>query len=588
MKALWLTVCLLLACGVSAQPATKPAPRPNVLVLLADDQGWGDLSLHGNADLSTPHIDSLARAGASFDRFYVQPVCSPTRAEFLTGRYHPRCGIRGVSTGDERLDLDERTVADAFTAAGYRTACLGKWHNGTQYPYHPNGRGFGEFYGFTSGHWGDYFSPPLDHNGRTVTGRGFLADDLTDRAIEFIQQRSDQPFFCFLAFNTPHSPMQVPEPYWARFKDKPLTQLRRGATAEAIQHTRAALAMCENLDHNVGRVLRALDERGLAGDTIVVYFSDNGPNGARWNGGMKGQKGTTDEGGVRSPLMVRFPRVIQPGAVVRPIAGAIDLLPTLSELAGVKHAGVKPLDGVSLAPLLRGERVDAPQRVLFQHRAGMVSARSATHRLDAAGKLYDMVADPGQTTDVRQRQPEVARELSDAVDRWRREVLGELGPRDDRPFPVGDKRFPITQLPARDGEAHGAIRRSAAAPNCSYFTGWDRPGDHITWGVEVLTSGRYRVEVLYACSQKNVGVTLELSLGETKLSGPVTVAHEPPARGAENDRAPRKESLVKDFKPWVLGEVRLEAGRGTLKLAAPAMPGGGAVEVRGLVLTLLE
>ena len=145
--------------------ASAAGRRPNIVVILADDQGWGDLSVNGNTNLSTPNIDSLARDGALFERFFVCPVCSPTRAEFLTGRYHPRGGVHGVSTGGERLNLDEKTIADTFKAAGYATGAFGKWHNGTQYPYHPNARGFDEYYGFTSGHWGQYFDPPLEHNG---------------------------------------------------------------------------------------------------------------------------------------------------------------------------------------------------------------------------------------------------------------------------------------------------------------------------------------------------------------------------------------------------------------------------------------
>ena len=150
--------------------STIQAKTPNIVVILTDDQGWGDLSLNGNKDLSTPNIDSLAHDGARFDRFFVCPVCSPTRAEFLTGRYHVRGGVYSTSTGGERLDLDELTIADTFKSAGYATGAFGKWHNGMQYPYHPNGRGFDEFYGFCSGHWGDYFSPPLEHNGQIVKG----------------------------------------------------------------------------------------------------------------------------------------------------------------------------------------------------------------------------------------------------------------------------------------------------------------------------------------------------------------------------------------------------------------------------------
>src|SRR5512145_1394724 len=199
-----LTLSLLAAWA--AGPAWA-ADRPNVVVILADDQGWGDLSVHGNTNLSTPNIDSLAKDGAMFDRFFVCPVCSPTRAEFLTGRYHSRGGVWSTSTGGERLNLDEKTIADSFKAAGYATALFGKWHNGTQYPYHPNGRGFEEYYGFTSGHWGEYFDPPLDHNGRDVRGRGYITDDLTDRAISFLRRNvaAGKPSLCYLACNTPHS-----------------------------------------------------------------------------------------------------------------------------------------------------------------------------------------------------------------------------------------------------------------------------------------------------------------------------------------------------------------------------------------------
>ena len=171
-------ICLLFAITLGY------AETPNVIVILTDDQGWGDLSLSGNKNLSTPNIDSLATDGASFDRFYVSPVCSPTRAEFLTGRFHQRSGVYSTSAGGERMDLDEVTIADSFKAAGYKTAAFGKWHNGMQYPYHPNGRGFDEFYGFCSGHWGNYFSPMLEHNGEIVNGEGFVVDEFTDKAMD--------------------------------------------------------------------------------------------------------------------------------------------------------------------------------------------------------------------------------------------------------------------------------------------------------------------------------------------------------------------------------------------------------------------
>jgi arylsulfatase A-like enzyme len=325
--------------------------KPNVIVLLADDQGWGDLSIHGNTNLSTPNIDSIGREGAVFDRFYVCPVCSPTRAEFLTGRYHPRSGVFATSTGGERMDLDEKTIADTFRAAGYATAAFGKWHNGAQFPYHPNARGFDEFYGFCSGHWGNYFSPPLEQNGEMVRGNGFMPDDFTNHAIRFIERHKGGPFFAYIAYNTPHSPMQVPDRWWDKFKDKELSLRGADANSGNVAHTRAALAMCENLDWNVGRILQELDVLGIADNTIVLYFCDNGPNGRRWNGDMKGAKGSVDEGGVRSPLLIRWPGKIAAGTEIMQIAGAIDLLPTLAALARIPIASTKPLDGINLAPL---------------------------------------------------------------------------------------------------------------------------------------------------------------------------------------------------------------------------------------------
>src|SRR5438477_1882508 len=195
-----LVLPLMLVLAAAATAADRP---PNVVVILADDQGWGDLSVHGNTNLSTPNIDSLAKDGALFERFFVCPVCSPTRAEFLTGRYHARGGVRGVSTGQERLDLDERTIADTFKAAGYATAAFGKWHNGLQSPYHPNDRGFDEYYGFCSGHWGDYFSPPLRHNNTLVRGNGYTTDDFTDHAISLIQQQRDRTLFFYVPVHQP-------------------------------------------------------------------------------------------------------------------------------------------------------------------------------------------------------------------------------------------------------------------------------------------------------------------------------------------------------------------------------------------------
>ncbi len=577
---------LLAVVAATGTSFAQPPRKPNVVVILADDAGWGDLGVHGNTNLRTPHIDSLATAGALFQNFYVQPVCAPTRAEFLTGRWHPRGGVRGVSTGAERLNLDESTIADALRAAGYATGCFGKWHNGSQYPYHPRGRGFDEYYGFASGHWGEYFSPPLEHDGRVVTGNGYLPDDLTDRAIGFMERNRSKPFFCYLPLNTPHSPMQVPDRFYDRFRDAPLLRLAGPGVKEDQAHTRAALAMVENIDWNVGRLLARLDALGLARDTIVVYFHDNGPNGWRWNGALRGRKGSTDEGGVKSPLLIRWPAGIRAGTHERQIVGAIDLLPTICAFTGAKPIGTKPIDGISLASFLAGGKDEWPDRVLFSHWAGKTSARAQTHRLDDTGRLYDLKADPAQTKDVSSDDPRTADRLKQAVAAWRKDV-GVPANADDRPYPVGHAAFPVTHLPARDGVPHGGVRRSAPAPNCSFFTNWKSTDDRMTWDVEVATAGRYDVQLWYTCPKGSEGASVELSLGNAKLSAKVTDAHDPPLRGAEHDRVKREgESYVKDFRPLNLGIVELPRGGGPLTLRATTIPGAVVADVRGLTLTL--
>ncbi|MEM8955273.1 MAG: arylsulfatase [Verrucomicrobiota bacterium] len=567
--------------------ALNAAEKPNVVVILTDDQGWGDLSVSGNTNLETPNIDSLARDGATFDRFYVCPVCSPTRAEFLTGRYHPRGGVYSTSAGGERLDLDEKTIADSFKAAGYATGAFGKWHNGMQYPYHPNGRGFDEYYGFASGHWGDYFSPPLERNGQIVKGEGYLVDDLTDKAMAFMEAHRDEPFFVYIPYNTPHSPMQVPDRWWDKFKDREIEMRHRKPQSEDRLHLLAALAMCENIDWNVGRVLEKLDELGITEDTIVVYFSDNGPNGNRWNGGMLGRKGATDEGGVRSPTFVRWPGKIEGGKVVKEISGAIDLLPTLADMAGIEVVSEKPLDGLSVKPLLIGDEANWDDRIIVSHWNGKVSPRNQRFRLGHKGQLYDIEADPRQDVDVAKEYPDELKELRAAAERYREELLGDWG-QDDRPFVIAPEGYRFTQIPARDGTAHGNIVRSNKFPNCSYFLNWTGLDDKITWEAEVGATGDYEVELYYACPAEDVGATFELRFNDSVLKGEISEAHDPPARGDENDRSPRSESLVKDFKPINLGVMHLEAGAGELVLQAVSMPGAQVMEFRGLMLTRVE
>jgi len=566
-----------------SQGENKPQ-KPNVVIILSDDQGWGDLGFTGNKNLQTPNIDKLATSGAFFNHFYVCPVSSPTRAELLTGRYHDRSGVHGVSEGAERLNLDETTIAEVFRKAGYTTAAFGKWHNGMQYPYHPNARGFDEFYGFCSGHWGDYFSSQLmDHNGEIVRGSGYITDDLTDRALDYIENHKDSPFFLYVPFNTPHSPFQVPDQWWNKFKDKKLEMLADERVKEDIQITRAALAMCENIDWNVGRILSRLKELNLEENTIVIYFCDNGPNEWRWNEGMKGRKGSTDEGGVRSPLIIRWTGNIDPGSSIDEITGAIDLLPTLADLAGIKYQTQKPLDGVSLKPLLMKKKSEWNERHIISSWNGRVSVRSQNYRLDAQGNLYNMITDPRQLKDVSAEESDVTRQMNISAEQFKTEVLSKIPP-DERRFTVGHPDFRYNQLPARDGKAQGNIVRSNRSPNSTYFTNWLKTDDKITWDVEVLSEGDYEVEVYYTCTAKDTGAVFQLSFGQDKITAKINEPHDPPLRGMEHDRILRTQSYVKDFKPLNMGVIHLKRDTGKLTLQALDIPGSQVMDFRTLVI----
>ncbi len=560
-------------------------PKPNIILIMADDQGWGDLSYTGNTNLNTPHIDALAENGISFENFYVQPVCSPTRAELLTGRYSGRLGVYRTSAGGERMNLGETTIAEILKETGYKTAAYGKWHNGMQAPYHPNSRGFDDYYGFASGHWGNYFSPMLEHNGKIVKGNGFLVDDLTDHGLEFIEKNRDQPFFLYLPLNTPHSPMQVPEEYWNSFKDKDLKLRYGGQETENENFTKAALAMVTNIDHNVGRITSKLKALDLEQRTIVIYLSDNGPNGWRYNGGMRGRKGSTDEGGVRSPFFMQWKGHLSSGKKITEIAGAIDLLPTLASLTGTEAKTKKPVDGRDLSPLLFETDTEWKKRTLFNYWNGKTSLRTQEYRLDHENRLYAMNEDRGQTIDISKSSPKVTDSLIATKTAW----LATIAPpkKDDRPFTLGHPDYIYTQIPARDGIPHGKIERSNQHPNNTFFTHWTSTKDSVVWDVEVLASGTFEVELYYTMKPENAGVAVQLSHGHSTLVTRIVEPHDPPLTGMEDDRDPRIESYVKDFRPKVLGSIKLQKGRNPLTLKIPHMDHDGGIDVRLLMFRRL-
>ncbi|MEZ4905884.1 MAG: hypothetical protein R2822_31020 [Spirosomataceae bacterium] len=281
--------------------------------------------------------------------------------------------------------------------------------------------------------------------------------------------------------------------------------------------------------------------------------------------------------------MMQYPKAIKAGTKIEQIAGAIDLLPTLADLAGIKHQSSKPLDGISLKPLLLKNTQNWPNRLLFSHWGGRISVRSQQHRLDHTGKLYDMVADPSQTINVAAQNLTLSSQLQKEIDAWKKEVLIGIS-EDKRTFPVGHIAYKYTQLPARDAQPQGGIKRSNKYPNATFMTHWTSINDAIVWEIEVLEEGDFEVELYYTCPANDVGSTFQLSFNQQTLTAQITEAHDPPLRGMEHDRFPRMESYIKDFKPLKIGTIHLEKGIGKLMLKATDIAGKQVMDFRLLML----
>jgi arylsulfatase A len=345
------------------------ANRPNIVVVLADDMGYGDFSCFNDGASSTPVLDELVAGGTCLTQHYsASPVCAPARASFLTGRYPHRTGAIDTLEGRglDRLRLDERTIGDLFTAAGYATGLVGKWHNGAlDDRYHPNRRGFAEFAGFRGG-WSDYWHWFMDRNGSVEPGDGrYLTDVLTDEAVAFVRRHRDEPFFLHLAYSAPHFPLQAPDEDVTLF-------LGSGRFTGAVSRL---YGMLRSMDRGIGRVLDELDALGLADDTLVLFSSDNGPqftgdgddSSDRFNCGFRGAKLLVYEGGIRLPAVLRWPNGLRGGArTVDELVHFTDWLPTLLAAAGIEVPRDLTVDGIDVLPVLRGESGAVPDVRFWQ------------------------------------------------------------------------------------------------------------------------------------------------------------------------------------------------------------------------------
>lgn len=495
LEAAWNRIaaeCRGLAGDQKALPAKVRAKRPNIIYVITDDQGYGDIAAHGNPVVQTPHLDRMHAESVRLTEFHASPTCAPTRAALMTGRHEFRSGVTHTIFERERLALSATTLPQILKTAGYSTGIFGKWHLGDEDAYQPGKRGFDRIFIHGGGGIGQsypgscgdapgntYFDPVIRSDGTFVKTKGYCTDVFFDAALGWIdeQRKGDGPFFCYLATNAPHSPYDCPPGSDAAPRAK-LDQL--GVPKDGAKPSRDEVArfygMIENIDTNMGRLLAKLDEWGLADDTLLVFTTDNGTAAghAVQNAGMRAHKGSPYRGGTRVPSFWRWKGSLPAGMDMPSLVAHIDVLPTLCALADVEipAAVAAKVEGRSFAPLLRGARIGWPDRPLITHvgrwdrgkaaesayrncriREGQWSLVNVKNRA-TAWELYDIAADPGEQTDVAQEHPDVVARLAAEYDRWWASVQPDLVNEDldgppENPFKVAfDRQFgPPTTRP---------------------------------------------------------------------------------------------------------------------------------------------
>ena len=485
----WLVLQLL---AVSSMATA--AQLPNVVLVITDDQGYGDLGSHGNPVLKTPNIDSLYAESTRFTNFHVSPTCSPTRGALMSGHYSNRAGTWHTIMGRSIMFEGETTLGEAFSAGGYATGMFGKWHIGDNYPYRPEDRGFGTVVrhggggiGQTTDVWDNaYFDDSYFCNGQIEKRHGYCTDVFFDETKKFIQGAvaDGQPFFAYLSTNAPHGPMHAPEEYSAPYRD------------QVPEKQAVFFGMIANIDKNVGELRDWLQEEGLAENTIFIFMTDNGTAaGARvHNAGMRGNKGSQFEGGHRVPLFVHWPA----GGFDRPVdidrlSAHIDILPTLQEICELPPKEGYQLDGVSLVPLLKNPQADWPERVIVTDSQRVIdpkkwkncSTMTQRWRLVNGKGLYEIANDPGQKHDIAKEHPQVVKELRAAYEAWWESLQPALARHAE--IVLGNPAENPSRLTCHDWLTEGEY------PPWNQSTireGQSTVGD---WAVRVEQAGQYRI-----------------------------------------------------------------------------------------------
>lgn len=491
-----------------------PETSPNILFVICDDLGFGDLGCYGNPIVRTPNLDAMASAGVRLTRVCSGPLCTPARASLLTGRYPYRTRAIDTYLGRSMVDPSERTLGHVFSAAGYRTGLFGKWHLGDHYPMRPMEMGFDRAVYHTGGGLeqpanigqASYFDPDLHDQGERREYTGYCTDVFTNEALKFIGEKSNAPWLAYVAFNAPHVPLHIGEE-WVEFY-----------RSQGVAEENARLyGMVENIDWNMGRLFAELGESGALENTVVVFTSDHGPIGIpRFNAGLRGHKGTLYEGGLRVPCLVRGPGVSGCGESTPVLAGPIDWLPTLADLAGIPVSG-KKLDGITLRPWLqdpRGEGEFPDRRLFYQwHRGDTPELRRNAAVISQRYKLlwdqckppclFDLENDPGEQAPLAPEEFPLAAEFEQEYLKWFGEVSTEYGESTFLPprIVVGDSHEPLTHLTWQDWRLYEPVRENE----------WWCPEMPGYWMLHIAHTGLYRVVLVMP---ENAGGTLTLRCGK--------------------------------------------------------------------------
>ena len=423
--------------------------KPNVIIIITDDQGFGDLGINENPNIITPNIDQFASESIQFNNFFVSPVCAPTRASLMTGRYSLRTGVRDTYNGGAIMSNTETTIAEILKEADYSTGIFGKWHLGDNYPFRPSEQGFdesiihlaggiGQVGDFTNYYKGNtsYFDPILWKNNKKNQYDGYCSDIFAENAVKFIEKNKNKPFFCYLSFNAPHTPLQVPKKYYNMYKDlDPELGFNDESLASKMsekdkEDARRIYGMVTNIDDNIGKVLNKLTELGIEEETIIIFMTDNGPQQFRYNSNMKGLKGTVYNGGTRVPFYIKYAEKFKNSKVISRMSAHIDILPTILELCNLKIPSDRKIDGQSLVPLINSKPFN--DRHLFSYWTRRfpekyinMSIQNDNYKLvgnnDYNGKikdfeLYDLIADPLESKNVINQNIEIAKSFKIEMD----------------------------------------------------------------------------------------------------------------------------------------------------------------------------